>query len=343
MTPPRVTLRDVSRLANVSPMTASRVLNGSANDAAVKQSTRQVVLKAAKKLGYTPNGLARAMRTGQTGNIGLVVPRKSDGEPITDTSFYALIVEGVEHELLNNGHNILISAVWPPEMERRDIPRIAAARFVDGLLMLGFRDTDYIEEVARQYGRVVAIDTIPTADYAAVYTANREGGRLAAEHLLRLGHRRFAMVMQTGSRNLAMRAAGFKETVETGGGQVLGQFEGEAWSDDSRAVENGIRSCIGEVSALFCGNDNLAACAIRVLSNEGVRVPETMSVVGFDGMDWTEQLIPPLTTVAVDKRRLGRTAARLLLDSLAGQPADRTRIELPVSLAERSSTAPPPT
>ena len=215
----QVTLTDVSRKAGVSMITASRVLNGSAGPVGIREETRRKVMRAAESLGYRTHLLARAMRTGRTGNIGLIVVRRPDGRVLTDDQFYVQVIEGVEHELLAGNYSILISIATPEEQEAVRLPRIAAAGFVDGLLFLGVHDRPYLQRLAHQYRRMVVIDEAGLRGVPSVFTANRDGGRLAARHLCGLGHWRLAAIKSdVAGVNLEQRLAGIQGRSAARGG-----------------------------------------------------------------------------------------------------------------------------
>jgi DNA-binding LacI/PurR family transcriptional regulator len=340
--PHKVTLAEVSRRAGVSTITASRVLNGSAGPVGVREETRLKVLRAARTLGYRPNALARAMRTGRTGNVGLVVIRRDDGQILTGDQFYNQVIEGVEHELLENGYNILIAVLTPEERRDLRLPRIAAAGFVDGLLFLGVHDRAYLQHVSRAYRRVVAIDEPTFPGVACVFTANSEGGCLAARHLCELGHRRLAAITtDVEDPSFQQRIEGFVEEAGRQGASVIAVERGDAWSDGGYTAMNALLRR-GGFTAVFCGNDHLAIYALRACQEHGVVVPRDMSVIGFDDVPVGEHTNPPLTTIQVQKRELGKRAAQLLRQLIDGKPSARPQVVVPVALRIRSSTGPPP-
>ena len=336
----RVTLREVSERAKVSPMTASRVLNRLESHPLVKESTRKVVLAAAKELGYTPNGLAQAMRTGRTGNVGVIMPARPDGQILTDTVFYAQLIEGLEHGLLKNEHNVLIGTVSPEDIRWRRLPRVAAAGYVDALVFLGVQDRKYVEAMVAEFAIVLALDSELRRGCPCVYSPHREAAVLVAQHLWDQGHRCFGVITDLVSLNQNESTESFREHVRQLGGQTLHVARTDAWASDSKGGYGGMQEILAlptRPTAVFCTNDHLAIHSLKAIRDAGLTVPHDMSVVGFDNIDVCEHSNPPLTTIGFDRRAMGVTAATMILQMLGNQPLEQDHVAVPIALVERQS------
>lgn len=333
----RVTLRDVSERAHVSPMTASRVLNHPSSHPIVKESTRETVLAAARELGYTANGLAQAMRTGRTGNVGVVLPRRTDGRLLTDTVFYAQLIEGLEYGLLTNEYNVLIGTVGQDDIQWRRLPRMAAVRYVDALVFLGVQDRSYVEAMIAQFKNVIGLDAELNSGCPCVYTPHRDGAILVAQYLWNHGHRRFAIIADRISPNQSDATEGFLDYVKQREGQIVHVARVNAWAEGGYEGMQEILRLPTLPTAVFCTNDNLAINGLKAIREAGLSVPEDISIVGFDNIDVCEHCNPPLTTIAFDRRAMGVTAATMVLQILAGQMPDQDHVAVPIRLVERQS------
>jgi DNA-binding LacI/PurR family transcriptional regulator len=339
--PNKVTLTEVSGKAGVSLMTASRVLNGSADPVRIQDATRRKVLRAAELLGYRANSLAQAMRTGRTGNIGLVVVRRHDGRVLTDDQFYVQVIEGIEHELLANDNNVLLCLATPEEQRSGSLPRVATAGFVDGLVFLGVHERSYLQGLAGQYRPMVVIDEPGLAGVPSVFAANRNGGRLAARHLCHLGHRRLAAITtDVADRNFQQRLAGFRAEARRVGASVVAVARGDPWAEGGYVAMSALLDGSKPFTGVFCGNDSLAIYAMKACHDRGLDVPRDLSIMGFDDIAIGEHTSPSLTTVAVQKREMGIQAARLVRQLIDGPGPVGPQVTVPVALKQRQSTGP---
>jgi DNA-binding LacI/PurR family transcriptional regulator len=281
------------------------------------------------------------MRTGRTGNIGLVVVRRHDGRVLTDDQFYVQVIEGIEHELLANDNNVLLCLATPQEQRAGSLPRVATAGFVDGLVFLGVHERSYLQGLARQYRPMVVIDEPGLAGVPSVFAANRDGARLAARHLCELGHRRLAAITtDVADRNFQQRLAGFRAEARLAGASVVAVARGDPWADGGYAAMSALLDGGKHFSAVFCGNDSLAIYALKACQDRGLAVPRDLSVMGFDDIAIGEHTSPSLTTIAVRKREMGIQAARLVRQLIDGTALPRPQITVPVAIKQRQSTGP---
>jgi DNA-binding LacI/PurR family transcriptional regulator len=331
----RATIKDVAKRAGVSWMTVSRVLRGHSNHV---PETQAKVLQAAKALDYKPNAMAQGFRTKKTGIIGFLVKQNNVCSVPADM-FYAGIIKGVESELLESGYNVLLSSLRVSEIANLELPSILTRGYVEGLIVLGFSDQKYLEMLYEHCPNLVVVDESPE-NVPCVCTANYEGGQLVGEYLWSQGHRKFAVITSEGKNtNFDLRLAGFKDAIAAKMGTMV-TFpicKGDAWRDGGKDAANQlITDYKNDFSAVFCANDHLAIYAIKAFQEAGLRVPEDISVMGFDDIDISAYINPPLTTLAVSKELMGRQAVKLMT-GLIKKTTDQTRIAISPQLTRRGS------
>jgi len=337
------TIRDVAARAGVSTATVSRTLRGNPG---VEPATRKRVQAAARDLRYRPSGVARSLKLRSTSTLGLIVTD-------IENPYFPQLVRAVEDIARLSGYSVVLAdGRRDPEREIQSL-ELLAERQVDGLLIassaLTQRHGDWIDD--RPCPVVVMNSASPVPTVPAVLSDNRAGGRLAAEHLLGLGHRKLAFIATPASTNLAVdeRLEGIREAlveasldpadllVVDGDGGVDG---GEAAAQSALTRETG-------TTALICYNDLTAVGALRGAKALRRAVPADLSVIGFDDIDIAPYVEPPLTTVRQDAGAIGAWAVRTLLGLIAdGEPAspqgDAVEERVPVRLVVRSSTGPAP-
>lgn len=327
--PPAMT--DVARLANVSHQTVSRVLNGNAR---VRPETRARVVQAIEQLQYRRNLAARALVTNRTQLLGVVA---------FGTTLYgpASTLNGIEHAAGEAGYAVIVVSV-------EEGTRETFARAID---VLTGHSPDGIIVIAPTQAAVDALDRVPpglaavaveggqgTARVPVVCIDQVAGARLATEHLLELGHRTVHHLAGPADWLEAERREwGWRHSLEVAGAAVTEPIRGD-WSARS-GYEAGLRIVDQrEVTAVFVANDQMALGLLCALSAAGIRVPEDVSVVGFDDVPEAEFFGPPLTTVAQEFSDVGRSSLATLLTLIDGEVPKR-RLVLPPRLVVRSSTS----
>ncbi len=325
-----ITTHDVARHAGVSQATVSLVLGGNPR-ARVAAATRERVLRSAEELGYRPNFLARGLVRGRSYAIGVVVPDLSN-------PFYLDVVTGVQRVAAEAGYVVLpgdtreVSAARHLEALR--------ARQVDGLILDGLGAASLPAD-ALSGTEVVLVDEPPDR-WPGVASDALEAGRLAAEHLLSLGHRRLAFVGPASDvHGFRMRERGFFAALRGAGVEVRSEWVRRT----PPTIAGGQRAMRALLAAklrptgVFCANDLLAAGALKATLASGLSVPRDLSLVGCDDVELASVLTPELTTIAIPARELGARAARLLLRRLDDPSfAPRSDRPLPVRLVVRGTT-----
>jgi len=330
-------IQDVAKLADVSTATVSRAL---ANPERVSVETRARVFEAIAKIGYVPNPAARSLRSQKTYMVLVVLPDLSN-------TFFSKILRGIEETLFEAGYGMIISDLdGSPEKEAHFAAFTAAGR-VDGAILLNGhlfgQSRDGKGPAAKLNIPLVALcEAIPGADIPQIEVDNRAAARRMTLHLASLGHRSIAYVSGPAENILEQeRFRGYQDGLTTAGIP----FDPALVVPGDYTLESGVRAgqeLVGRSerpTAVFCTSDEMAIGLIRTLSSAGVRVPEDMSIAGFDDIEFAAAAQPALTTIHQPRRELGQTAATVLIDLLQGRSTQK-RIRLETELVVRDSVAP---
>ena len=333
---PKVTIINVAVEAGVSFGTVSRVIN---NDVHVKKETRERVLKAMQKLGFVPNRQARSLAGGKSNTIGVLVPDLGTG-------YIGEIVRGIDAELgLNNFDLVLYTTHRMASKEANYVANLARG-MVDGLLLVLPRSpADFIGTLTKRNFPFVLIDHQGTGqDCHAVGAANWQGGYNATEYLIKLGHQRIGFI--TGWMDLGCaldRLDGYRSALRTYHIPEVPEliYEGTFFQPEGYAGTSALLDLPNPPTAIFASNDVMAMGAMDAIRNRGLRVPDDISVIGFDDIPQASMIRPALTTVNQPLEKMGRVATQMLLDLLHQPDKKVDRIELPTQLEIRDSCKPP--
>jgi DNA-binding LacI/PurR family transcriptional regulator len=337
------TIRDVARHAGVSHQTVSRVING---HELVSAQTRQRVEQAIRELNYVPSPIARGLIANRTHSIGLVSTEISG-------SFFAEVAAGAEIAARQRGYYLVIASVEEhAEADERAYLRLMLERRVEGLIVARSHVPLNTDRVTSELTRLplVAIASREAPGLTVVDVDNKRGGLEATTHLLAHGHRRIATV--TGPmewQSSRARLAGYLDAhnrAEAESDLSLVESAPDWGLADGQAAATRLLARGAEFTALFAHSDLIAIGAIKELRSQGMRVPEDVSVVGYDDLPIAEYVDPALTTIRQPMRAVGEQAARLVLDAIAAGDADgplrRSAVQLlPVHLVSRDSVRRP--
>lgn len=353
-----VTIKDVARLAGVSPATVTRVLQGGG---AVRTETRRRVQDAIRVLGYRPHHIARALVTRSSDTVGLLLPSSGD-------SFWGEVAAGIEERAWEDGYSVLFAnAHGNPERELRAL-ELFLSKWVDGMIITGaagdprtwFRRAEpQVPVVLVNWDTrfrpqdVDAAMLLPPDEMAAAVAAEAGSrgfghiafddvgaARLVVEHLLALGHTDIAFVGGIPIRPALLRILGFRQALEEAErppGPIV------ACDETLEAGFAATRRLLSEPdppTAIVAYSDVVAIGAMRAAHSLGIEVPGTLSIVGFDDIEIAGFVEPPLTTVRQPKREMGRRAMNRILDQLEGREVPEHET-LPGHLVVRSSTGSP--
>jgi LacI family transcriptional regulator len=326
-----VTIIDVARLAGVSVSTVSKVIN---DRYGVSSETYDKVMDIVSDLGYESSLVASSLRRQSTNVIGILVP---EFEPFSTELLKGIssAAEGTGYELLAYSGNLEHNQVgW----ERRSLSRLAGT-LIDGAVIVAPTAT-----VTDATIPVVAVDPHTGRTGPSTVEADNVGGaRAATQHLIELGHRRIAHVRgRTDLVSAQLREQGYREALEAAGIPFdpelvrVGGYRAAETTDAAREL----LTLPERPTAVFSANDLSAIRVLEIARELGLRVPEDLSVVGFDNVPEAANAVPALTTVAQPLHQMGAEAVRLLLELLAGV-TNEEHLLLPATLVVRASTAPP--
>jgi DNA-binding LacI/PurR family transcriptional regulator len=313
-------MADVAREAGVSHQTVSRVLNDHPN---VRPDTRARVEEAITRLGYRRNLVARALVTKRSRTLGVVS---------FDTTLYgpASTIYGIEQAARTAGYFVSIVSLKSIDAASvRDAIDYLAEQGVDGVVVVApQRSAGRALEKLPPGMPAVAVEGTHSADVSVVCIDQVQGARLATRHLLELGH-----------ETVEGRMEGWRTVLKEAGRPVPEPLAGD-WSPRAGYEAGKSLAAMDGVTAVFAGNDQMALGVLRALSEAGVRVPDQISVVGFDDIPESEFFSPPLTTVRQDFDVVGRHCIEVLLRQIDVGPTAYERLVVPPSFVVRSSTAP---
>ncbi|RFO98238.1 transcriptional regulator [Rhodoferax lacus] len=308
-----VTLDMVAREAGVSPATVSRIMNGTA---VVSAARKEAVDAAIAKLGFVPNPVARGLAGGRTFSIGVVTQT-------LDSPFYGSALRGIEEKLLPLGYSpLFVSGQWNAEVEAKCMD-VLRSRRVDGIIVLTGRLTDKaLKNYAKTMPIVVTGRKLSAPGLAALYCDNVEGARLATQHLIGLGHRQIAFISGDPQHpDAAERFQGYRKALE----EARIKFDPALVAEGGFYEASGLQA-VGDLlasrkrfTAIFAANDQMAVGAALGLSRHSLRVPEDVSLIGYDDLLSSLYSNPPLSSVHQSAYELGQLAADVLLQLLSGE------------------------
>ncbi len=334
----RVSIKDVAREAGVSIATISYVLNNKKGES-ISDETINRVREAIKKLNYVPNLSARSLVSKRSNLIGVVIPQAEAGkEFMFYNPFYGEFLSSVEYEARKKGFHLLISGT---EADQKYI-QVAQNRGLDGIIIVGIYPDSFFQELKQCQIPIVLVDSYCSDHYFhSIGINDRHGGYLATKHLIEKGHRKIAfisgMVKENGVNS--NRLLGYKDALEEYGIDFDEKLLYLGDTNFEYGIKAGARlanSKNGETAA-FATADILAVGVIKGLKENGLRVPEDKSVVGFDDVYLARITDPSLTTVRQNIAEKGRQAAEIIIQTIENEIKEKRDIILPVDIVERDS------
>ena len=338
-----VTLKDIARASGVSTATVSYVLNDGPRS--VLPETRDRVQKMIDQFGYKPNAAARSLRGVKTSTFGVVFPHEGI-EPF-ENEYFSEVLNGILRVSSERKQVLMLFTGMSWEEVEQNVPTFCDGR-CDGFLFLAPpANSRFLTDLTNRNKSIVLLGTrawgIPVS---TVDADNVQGARLATRHLIELGHRRIGMITSDEtSTSSPERLSGFRQEMASAGIEVdeslitAGHYSRRVAEEAAKKLLSN-RAASG-LTAIFCAHDSVAESVLRVALELGMRVPQDLSIVGFDDLPLTTKTDPPLTTVHHPLRLIGATAANRLLE-LIEEPSLEPRERLfDVHLVERASTSPP--
>ena len=332
----RPTIRDVAKEANVSVATISYVLNGKES---ISEETRDRVKAAIQKLDYVPDLNARSLSQKNSKLIGVVLPQTEPGSRLMLTNpFYSEIVSSIEYSARVNGYHLLITGTDADA----DYLKLAMERKLDGIVIIGMYPDQFYNELKKSRIPIVLVDSYCDDHYFhSVQINDRYGAYIGTKHLLENGHREIALltgIIKEGGV-IRKRYDGFADALREFGLPMSDDhvFEGVVDFDSGLELARRVAKSRIPFTAAFATADIVAIGAMKHFHSLGWKIPERMSIVGFDDLNISRYMDPALTTVHQDIYRKGSHAMEMILRSIQNPEEGKQELILPVSLVERDS------
>lgn len=336
------TIKDVAKKAGVSITTVSFVVN-KRPDVIISEAVKKRVWEAARDLDYHPSAMAAGLAGKRTRNIGIV---NYLDDPVISNLFYSFVIEGIIQETLERDYNVFFSYIESTYSGYQDLPKIIREKNVDGAIFLRRIEPKMVQDVLNRGIPVVLVDPyVQMKNVNTIDIDNREGGLLAAEHLIQLGHKAIGFLTTGVKRfSIAEREDGYRAAFERNGipfrpdrALLSPTFTFQGGYETAKVVLTKNK----KLTCLMCANDEMAAGVLRAAHEAGRKVPGDLSVVGFDNITMSHYTDPPLTTVNVAKQFMGKMAVTRLLELIELKDQTVRRDRAPVDLILRGSTTKP--
>ena len=329
------TIKDVAKMAGVSTTTVSHVIN---KTRFVAKETEEAVMQAIKSLKYSPSAVARSLKVNTTKSIGMIVTT-------SESPYFAEIIHAVEDHCYRQGYSLfLCNTQNDPEKIKNHVEMLAKKR-VDGLLVMCSEYTQHSLDVLSGFSSVpmVVMDWGPNVDTDIIEDNSFTGGYLATKHLIDCGHKEIGLIAGELDKTTARtRYEGFVKAMNETNLPIHENWimEGFFEPEDGYECMNKILSQDSLPTAVFCCNDVMALGAISAITEKGLRVPDDISIIGYDNIHSSRFYAPPLTTIHQSKSRLGAQAVNLLFERIANKDNDnheKHRIAIHPELVIRKS------
>lgn len=308
------TIKDVAKMAGVSTTTVSHVIN---KTRFVAKETEEAVMQAIKSLKYSPSAVARSLKVNTTKSIGMIVTT-------SESPYFAEIIHAVEDHCYRQGYSLfLCNTQNDPEKIKNHVEMLAKKR-VDGLLVMCSEYTQHSLDVLSGFSSVpmVVMDWGPNVDTDIIEDNSFTGGYIATKHLIDCGHKAIGLIAGELDKTTARtRYEGFVKAMNEANLSIHENWimEGFFEPEDGYECMNKILSQDNLPTAVFCCNDVMALGAISAITEKGLRVPDDISIIGYDNIHSSRFYAPPLTTIHQSKSRLGAQAVNLLFERIANK------------------------
>jgi LacI family transcriptional regulator len=332
------TIKDVAKMANVSIATVSLVIH---NHKRISPETKHKVQQAIEKLNYHPSRSARGLVSRKTGNVGFIL---TNDHFLRTEPFYTQIFMGTEFEARDHELYVLLATVDSDFSENASLPRFILDKNIDGMIIAGKIPQRLIDKIRKYDLPIVFVDYLaPDKKSSVVAIDNENGGILATQHLIGLGHKHIAFIGgDIMHPSLNDRFTGYQKALEKAGIPIVSKYiETE---EDYPARANGYNaarklfSINKNITALFACNDAMAIGAMQYLKDSGKRVPDDVSIVGFDDVAAEVMIDTPLSTMRVPKLEMGIEAMKLISEQIQNPGLKNQKILVPAELIIRKST-----
>ena len=332
----RATLKDVAKQAGVSVATVSYAINGKKS---ISEQTKQRIFRVIEDLNYVPDLSARSLSSRDSKLIGVIIPQTEPGSRLSlQNNFYSEIIASIEYHARHNGYHIIISATDINE----SYITLAKERNLDGIIVIGMYPDEFYKQLKKTEIPIVLVDSYCNDHYYhSVRIDDVYGSFLATNYLIQQGHKKIAFFCGQIKENgvIKKRLSGYKQALEENNIEydISKVYEGNVDYESGielakKLYKNGL-----DVTAIVATADILAIGAIKGLYEVGVKVPDDISIIGFDDLEVSRYLIPGLTTIIQDISEKGEKAIQLLLNNIQDSEITKREIIIPVRIVARDS------
>lgn len=330
------TIKEVAQYAGVSITTVSRALNGYDD---VNEDTRKKIEKVARELGYSPNFAARSLVVKKTRTLGLLLSEITRSSARDNFAFEVLC--GMNDRAGELDYDLVLFSTTSKKQTSKSYKALCKERGIDGVIIMGIRmDDPYLQEVIKSPIPCVLIDIpLEGENLGFVTSDNVRGAKQATSYFIERGHRTIGMINGHSKADVSMkRLQGYRDALADANIPFQETLVVESDFTEKGATEATYKLLINhpDLSAIFCASDLMALGAIQALNNLGKRVPENISVIGFDNIVLASYCAPPLTTVNQNMYNMGYSATQMLVDMLEGRKINR-KVNLETNLIIRES------
>jgi len=329
-----VTIKDIARLANVSLSTASKALNDRPD---VSEATRKRVKEIAEKYNFSPNAFGKGLKSKTTENIGVIFCREH--QPLSGNPFYSRVLEGIESEIGMNNYNLILHLI--PECNQDHLPKMVREKQVDGVILVGIFRQDFVSKIIGVELPVVLID--PKSSYEncnQVFIDNEHGAFLATQYLIKAGHRKIGFISGDLSRlSFRQRYDGFVKALKINKILLQKEYVSTGGLEQGYQHVKKLLSVKNRPTAIFSANDINALYGYKAIQDMELKVPDDISIIGFDDIDLARFASPGLTTIRVFKQELGSIGVRTLFKTIKKEIQKPVHTIVPIQLIERESVS----
>lgn len=328
------TIKDIARAARVSPSTVSKALNHKAD---VSAKTRKRIQEIAKKFNFTPNFSGKNLKRQVTENIGVIFCREF--QPLSGNPFYSRVLEGIEGECAINNYNLMLHLL--PANAQKELPRIIREQRVDGVILVGVFDEDFTDIIKNLEFNTVLLDPkTQIQEFCQILIDNEQGAFQATEYLIKQGHEKIGFISGDLERlSFYQRFEGYRKALQ----------HHEILFDKHLIQCGGLEQGYEHVkkllkipkppTAIFAANDINALYGYKAIREAGLKIPEDVSIIGFDDIALANLSSPPLTTMRVYKEEMGSIAVRYLIQLIKKELHHSIKTIVPTKLVERNSVS----
>lgn len=339
-----VTIFDVAKKAEVSQGTVSKVLNKKKGNVKISEATRLRVLRAVEELGYYPHAAARQLAMKRAENIGIIACRYT--MPFLSNPFYSRIIEGIEKEAWRQDFTLSVSFTLAKDFkDESSFPKMVKGNHIDGLILMGEMDHNLIFALNRKKIPFILVDHhIEGVEFNCIISDSVGGAYKAVRYLIELGHKEIGFVSGPLERiSFQERFEGYRRALKEAGIEYRKDWVKIGAMGAGYKTMREMLKLKRIPTAVFAANDNLAIGAMKAIQEKGLRIPQDISVAGFDDIDVASQIQPSLTTVRVPKYKMGFLSVREIIKKIKNKDkGDKlTKMILPTQLIKRASTVAP--